>query len=224
MRVALHVNDPNLRARISGACKQAGVEMVDAADADIVLADAPLETTLPVIALTPASESGNGTGAFAGLAAQPANGLSRRTADHTFGWPGHVRAEVPAELDAATLFAVIAVVAAGFEVWPRRSDRGARPSAIDGRSRPRPGDWAESHEPDTAEAAAELNELPALTAREREVLALLAQGASNKAIARALSVSVHTAKFHVASVTEKLGASGRLEAVAIAIRCGLVMI
>ena len=58
----------------------------------------------------------------------------------------------------------------------------------------------------------------------REVLALLAEGASNKAIARVLGVSVHTAKFHVASLTEKLGAKGRLEAVAIAIRSGLVMV
>jgi DNA-binding CsgD family transcriptional regulator len=56
------------------------------------------------------------------------------------------------------------------------------------------------------------------------VLALLVEGASNKAIARALGVSVHTAKFHVASLTEKLGAKGRLEAVAIAIRSGLVMV
>jgi DNA-binding CsgD family transcriptional regulator len=63
-----------------------------------------------------------------------------------------------------------------------------------------------------------------LTPREREVLTLLAAGASNKAIARTLGVSVHTAKFHVASLTEKLGASGRLEAVAIAIRTGLIMV
>jgi DNA-binding CsgD family transcriptional regulator len=70
-----------------------------------------------------------------------------------------------------------------------------------------------------------VDDLPiALTPREREVLALLAAGASNKAIARALAVSVHTAKFHVASLTEKLGAHGRLEAIAIAIRAGLVMV
>jgi DNA-binding CsgD family transcriptional regulator len=37
-------------------------------------------------------------------------------------------------------------------------------------------------------------------------------------------VSVHTAKFHVASLADKLGARGRLEAVAIAIRSGLVMV
>jgi DNA-binding NarL/FixJ family response regulator len=43
-----------------------------------------------------------------------------------------------------------------------------------------------------------------LTARELEVLALLAEGASNKLIARRLGISAHTAKFHVASLMDKL--------------------
>ena len=64
---------------------------------------------------------------------------------------------------------------------------------------------------------------PALTAREAEVIQLLATGASNKAIARALDISVHTAKFHVTSITTKLHAMSRTEAVARAIRAGLVM-
>ena len=64
----------------------------------------------------------------------------------------------------------------------------------------------------------------ALSLREREVLALLAEGASNKEIARALALSIHTVKFHVAALTEKLGARSRGEAVAIAIRAGLVMV
>jgi len=63
-----------------------------------------------------------------------------------------------------------------------------------------------------------------LTPREREVLELLAVGASNKAIARTLDISVHTAKFHVASLLEKLQASGRLEAVGIGLRTGLLML
>jgi DNA-binding CsgD family transcriptional regulator len=63
----------------------------------------------------------------------------------------------------------------------------------------------------------------ALTPREREVLALLIEGASNKEIARALALSVHTVKFHIAALTEKLGARSRVEAVAIAIRSGLMM-
>jgi DNA-binding NarL/FixJ family response regulator len=65
---------------------------------------------------------------------------------------------------------------------------------------------------------------PDLTAREIEVLHLLAEGASNKVIARALSISAHTAKFHVASILEKLDASSRTEAVMSAIRLGLLMV
>ena len=63
-----------------------------------------------------------------------------------------------------------------------------------------------------------------LTARELEVLKLLAEGASNKVIARQLAVSVHTAKFHVASILAKLDATGRTDAVAHAVRLGLLML
>jgi DNA-binding CsgD family transcriptional regulator len=113
------------------------------------------------------------------------------------------------------LGAAITVVAAGLTVAPIRS---TADQATTGR-------WAEGFDPAGAEEEAAADEEGvALTAREREVLALLAAGASNKAIARALGVSVHTAKFHVASLSEKLGASGRLEAVAIALRAGLIMV
>ncbi|EYD72915.1 transcriptional regulatory protein [Rubellimicrobium mesophilum DSM 19309] len=61
-----------------------------------------------------------------------------------------------------------------------------------------------------------------LTTREREVLGLLTEGASNKAIARRLGISVHTAKFHVGRVIDKLDATGRTDAVAHAARTGLI--
>lgn len=61
-----------------------------------------------------------------------------------------------------------------------------------------------------------------LTPRELEVLALLAEGASNKTIARRLGISVHTAKFHVGSVIDKLDAIGRTDAVAQAARLGVI--
>jgi DNA-binding CsgD family transcriptional regulator len=64
-------------------------------------------------------------------------------------------------------------------------------------------------------------ELP-LTPREAEVLALLAEGASNKAIARSLGISLHTAKFHVGQLLNKLDASGRTDAVAHAARLGVL--
>lgn len=61
-----------------------------------------------------------------------------------------------------------------------------------------------------------------LTPRELEVLALLAEGASNKTIARRLGISVHTAKFHVGSLLDKLDAVGRTDAVAHAARRGVI--
>ena len=61
-----------------------------------------------------------------------------------------------------------------------------------------------------------------VTPREREVLALLAEGASNKTIARRLGISVHTAKFHVGSLLDKLDATGRTDAVAHAARIGVI--
>ena len=63
-----------------------------------------------------------------------------------------------------------------------------------------------------------------LSAREHEVLMLLAEGAPNKVIARRLGISVHTAKFHIASILAKLGAANRTDAIAIAMREGLVLI
>ena len=63
-----------------------------------------------------------------------------------------------------------------------------------------------------------------LTKRELEVLQMLASGLANKEIAARLAISDHTAKFHVASILGKLGASTRTEAVAIGIRHGLVLL
>jgi two-component system nitrate/nitrite response regulator NarL len=53
-----------------------------------------------------------------------------------------------------------------------------------------------------------------LTPRELEVLATLAEGLTNKAIARRLNISLHTVKFHIESLFRKLGARTRTEAVA----------
>ncbi|MBV9355063.1 MAG: response regulator transcription factor [Chloroflexi bacterium] len=63
-----------------------------------------------------------------------------------------------------------------------------------------------------------------LTPRELQVLQLVAQGMPNKGIARALTISENTAKFHVASLSGKLGASSRTEAVTIAARRGLIIL
>ena len=63
-----------------------------------------------------------------------------------------------------------------------------------------------------------------LTPRELEVLTAMADGATNKAIARRLGISFHTVKFHVAAVLEKLDADTRTEAVMKAAQLGIVML
>jgi DNA-binding CsgD family transcriptional regulator len=195
IRVAIHIADRALRARMTRALEEAGnFASAGLGDADVTIADGPPDVGGPVIALVP----------FAQAAA----------------WRSDVRAVLPADVDATTLGAVITVIAAGLSVAPPASARGAD-TLPDGRPGDRVGIWAEALDHSGAE-----DDEPAvmLTPREREVLALLAAGASNKAIALALDLSVHTVKFHVASLIEKLGAGSRLEAVAIAIRTGLIMV
>ncbi len=63
-----------------------------------------------------------------------------------------------------------------------------------------------------------------LTAREIEVLGMLAEGLGNKMIARQLGISDHTVKFHVGSILTKLNAASRTEAVTIGARQGLIML
>jgi DNA-binding NarL/FixJ family response regulator len=66
--------------------------------------------------------------------------------------------------------------------------------------------------------------LEELTAREVDVLRLLAEGLPNKTIAQRLDISEHTVKFHVNSLLGKLGASSRTEAVVRATRLGLILL
>jgi DNA-binding NarL/FixJ family response regulator len=64
--------------------------------------------------------------------------------------------------------------------------------------------------------------LSPLTAREQDVLGLVALGLPNKTIARRLNISEHTVKFHVGAILGKLGAASRTEAVTLAVRSGLL--
>jgi len=107
---------------------------------------------------------------------------------------GVLAEDAPAELIAAAA----KLVAAGYRVLPGPAISQARTDA----------EHADRH----------------FSARESEVLALLAEGAPNKVIARRLNISVHTAKFHVAAIMQKLGAANRTDAIAIAMREGLILI
>lgn len=66
--------------------------------------------------------------------------------------------------------------------------------------------------------------IESLTAREHDVLALLADGLPNREIAHALAISEHTVKFHLASIFGKLGVSTRTEAVQRGVRLGVIEI
>jgi len=82
-----------------------------------------------------------------------------------------------------------------------------------------PGSTAEEPSAQAAEGPGDREEL---TPREQEVLALLAEGLSNKEIAGRLDISDHTAKFHVNSILQKMGAQKRVEAVVRAARLGII--
>ncbi|PAQ11318.1 helix-turn-helix transcriptional regulator [Mesorhizobium temperatum] len=130
-------------------------------------------------------------------------------------WPADiVFAVLPAAADDLLIAAAARLAAAGYR--------------ISGEGRPlsdRHDDFA-FHDDDLSdeEPVDDRAERPALSPRESEVLALLAEGAPNKVIARRLNISVHTAKFHVAAILIKLGAANRTDAIAIAMRQGLVLV
>lgn len=63
-----------------------------------------------------------------------------------------------------------------------------------------------------------------LTAREIEILRMLAEGLGNKQIAAQLGISEHTVKFHISAILDKLGVASRTEAVTSGIRMGLILI
>ena len=74
---------------------------------------------------------------------------------------------------------------------------------------------------DTAEAS---RDVPSLSQREREILALLADGLGNKQIAARLGISSSTVKTHLELLFGKLGVASRAEAVAAAVRRGLLFL
>jgi DNA-binding CsgD family transcriptional regulator len=86
--------------------------------------------------------------------------------------------------------------------------------------RDRPG-GDDTPEDDTPPAAAAVEAL-GLTARELEVLALVAEGRSNRQVADALFISAKTASVHVSNILAKLGVASRVQAAAVAHRLGLL--
>lgn len=79
-----------------------------------------------------------------------------------------------------------------------------------------------NYSPEVAARLAERDGMAELTAREQEVLGLVAKGLTNKDIARVLGFTPRTAKAHVANLLEKLGVTDRTEATGVALKRGII--
>ena len=130
--------------------------------------------------------------------------MARVVADQGLGFGALQRDATGEEIVAA-----IAAVAGGLMTLDRRL-AGALLATPERSQAPIPERLADREEP--------------LTARELEVLQLLAEGLPNKRIAAQLHISEHTAKFHVSASLLKLGAASRTEAVTLAARRGLLIL
>jgi DNA-binding NarL/FixJ family response regulator len=119
-----------------------------------------------------------------------------------------ISAIVPPSANLAEIAATIRIVAAGQVVFPQElfAKLSGKAEIVNGRS-----------------DETEVRRTP-LSKRERTVLTAIADGLSNKEIARRLGISFHTVKFHVASILEKLEVDTRTEAVIKAAQLGLVML
>ena len=130
-----------------------------------------------------------------------------------------VRAVLRADAPGAQILAAVEAAAAGLVTVPPEALPALRPPAHV-RAEAAPG-----LPPGAVDVARGRGEPPQrLTARETEILAMMAEGLGNKLIAARLGISRHTAKFHVASILDKLGAESRTEAVTIGLRRGLILI
>ena len=118
-------------------------------------------------------------------------------------WAAGVRGLLLRDVDAATLALALPAVARGLVVCDAALVAGLLPAR---------------QQPPLISSA------EALTPREQEVLALLAEGLPNKTIADRLHISEHTVKFHVNAILSKLGAQSRTEAVVRATRLGLLLL
>lgn len=165
--------------------------------ADAILADVPDRRALAPF-LVPAADAGGPPVVLL------ADDLARR--DLRRAWAAGARALLPRDAAPPEILAALEAAAAGLVVL----DAERLPLLL----------------PPAGAAVLDLDApvLDALSARESEVLALLAHGLSNKTIAARLRISEHTVKFHVSAILSKLGAASRAEAVAKGIKDGLLVL
>jgi DNA-binding NarL/FixJ family response regulator len=208
--IAIYSTDPALRCRLEQLLREdsamtvvgvadnpsAVLRLIDQNKVDIVLADSPPREQLADW------RTRHGETAFVVL-------IDRRNKEDSLDalYAG-ARAILPRSAERNEIVVAIKAVTNGLAILPRE----LLPTLLNGGSDP--DDLFDGN--DAVRAL--------LTPRELEVLAAMADGASNKAIARRLGISFHTAKFHVAAILEKLNADSRTEAVTRAAQRGLVML
>ena len=198
LRVFVVAEDPSLCRRLTELLAEyPEYPLIGEGDVDEASAEIAADVIVWDIGRDPADVRRQITGFPAGdvpfLMIGPGSGMAEAIAAGARGY-------LVAEPDGARLVAALHAVAHGLQV----TELPAAPSA-----------------PDASETG-ELTAGEELTAREREVLQLLAEGLANKEVARQLRISEHTVKFHVNAILGKLGASTRTEAVARAARQGLI--
>jgi DNA-binding NarL/FixJ family response regulator len=201
LRVVVLADDPLARAGLVAVLADA-TELVVAGQADLGAdGGAALAYCEPDVAVVDLGwDAATGRAALAELAATMPVLALVAVAEAAPPLAEPVRGLVPRAAPADELLAAVLAVAAGLRVLGSGFDAGGRGQ-----------DSAATDAPD-------------LTPRELEVLRLMAEGLPNKAIAHALGISEHTAKFHAASVLGKLAAQSRTEAVMRAARLGLVAV
>lgn len=211
LRLLILADDPLARAGLAALLsQQAGCQVVGQAAADADLA-AEVEAARPDAVIwdlgwMPAASLERLAGQSAALppvlALLPGDALASGAA--TRAWQAGAAGLLHRNAAAAAIVAAAASIAAGQVVLERDlADELFLPPA-------------------PAPAAAPLAE--PLTAREMEVLQLLAEGLTNRAIAQQLAISEHTVKFHVNAILGKLDAQSRADAVMRATRLGLILL
>ncbi len=175
--------------------------LVDAYRPDVLLWDLGWEPGARLEALDAAAESAPPVVALLG------EGDGNEAApEAALVWAAGARGVLARAVAAEVLAAALAAAAAGLGVFQPRNPDEAPPGLL-----PAPG--ADAQPP-----------VEALTPREMDVLRAMADGLSNKLIARRLGISEHTVKFHANAILGKLGAQSRTDAVVRATRAGLLLL
>lgn len=193
MQAGLHTMLTNAEVQVVGAASSADVASTEISEIDVIVVD---ETLLEDVGRT---LTNIGLVALVVLTNDIERSLALLRSLSLRSW-----SVVPLNATAAQLQAAVAAVAQGFVVLP---------SAYS----------VQLYEQRPVANAVMLGVVDeSLTAREREVLELVSQGLSNKLIARRLQISEHTVKFHISSISTKLGAASRTDAVSRGVRLGLI--